>query len=108
MPKSQRIPLKIGGYIEITRGKKKAKVKFDIWNSTYEVNHRFAEKVLEIFTKYAKPKGIDNFLIGKSYGSFVLPKEYAEEFAKQLKDLLENSNNLTPLIEIREVKTNEN
>ena len=108
MPKTERIRLKIGGYIEITQGRKKAKVRFDIWNSTYEVNHNFAEKVLEIFLKYEKPRGIDNFLIGKSYGSFVLPKECAEEFAKQLKDLLEDSKNLTPLIEIREVKTNEN
>ena len=107
MPKTKRIPLKIGGYIEITRGRKNAKVRFDIWASCYEVSHNFAEKVLEIFTKYEKPKGIDNFLIGKSYGSFVLPKKFAKEFAQQLKRLLEDTGNLTELIEIREVKRHE-
>lgn len=100
--------MKISGFVEIIKGRKKAKVRFDIWNSTYEVNHNFAEKVLEIFTKYEKPRGIDNFLVGKTYGAFVLPKELAEEFAQQLKDLLEDANNLTPLIEVREVKNHEN
>ena len=108
MPKTKTIPLKFGGYIQITQGRKNAKVRFDIWNSPFEVNHRFAEKVLGIFTQYAKPKGIENFLIGKSYGMFIVPKRYAEEFAQQLKQLLEDTSNLTELIEIYEVKGNEN
>jgi len=107
MPKTKRIPLKFGGYIEINRGRKNAKVRFDIWASPFEVNHRFAEKVLEVFTKYAKPKGAENFLIGKSFGSFVVPKMYVEKFVQQLKELLEDPANLTELIEIR-VKSHEN
>ena len=108
MPKTERIPLKIGGYIEITRGRKKAKVTYDIWASPFEVNHAFAEKVAEIFRKYEKPKGVENFLIGKSYGMFIVPKMYVEEFVQQLKELLEDSANLRELIEIYEVKTDEN
>lgn len=106
MPKSQRIPLKIGGFLEIVRGRKKAKVRFDIWASCYEVSHNFAEKVLEIFTKYEKPKGTKNFLIGKCYGCFVLHREHAKEFAQQLKQLLEDPANLSELIEIYEVESN--
>jgi len=108
MPKTKRIPLKIGGHIEIIKGRKNAKVRFDIWNSPFEVNHAFAEKVAEIFQKYSKSKKIEDFLIGKSFGAFVLPKKHAEEFAQQLKQLLEDTSNLTELIEIYEVKGNEN
>ena len=108
MRRSQKIPLKIGGHIEITRGRKKAKVRYDIWASPFEVSHAFAEKVAEIFQKYEKPKGIENFLVGKRYGMFIVPKMYAEEFAQQVKDLLEDPANLTELIEVYEVSKNEN
>ena len=94
MPKTKRIPLEIGGWIEVIPLRKYARVRFDIINSKYEVKDDFPDKVLQVFIKYEKPKGYKNFIIAKTYGAFKIPLIHAESFAEDLKKLLEDTNNL--------------